>query len=145
MGNSGDQWVNIMEKAYAYLRTGSNSYSSLNYGWMTAVYSDLGIASTSFSLTDPMTFYNYVNTTLAAKKGVDIGTVGTIPTNVPLIASHTYSVLGVSLDAAGMVQVTLRNPWGMDGFNIDSNPYDGIVTLSFATLKNSTLAGAAMV
>jgi hypothetical protein len=144
LGASGDQWVSIMEKAYAYYRTGSNSYSSLNWGWMTAVYSDLGISSNSFAMTDQTSFYNFVTTQLAANKGVDIGTIGTISYATPLIANHTYSVVGAAWDAYGMVQVTLRNPWGLDGFVTDSNAYDGLLTMSFTVLKTNTLSGVAM-
>ncbi len=144
LGGSGDQWASIMEKAYAYFRTGANSYSSLNMGWMTNVYSDLGIASTNFSMTDQNSFYTYVTQTLAAGKGVDFGTQPTINGGAPLVASHTYSILGAAFDSTGALQVTLRNPWGIDGFTVDSNPYDGIFSISFATLKANTLSGVAM-
>ncbi|HVS70701.1 MAG TPA: C2 family cysteine protease [Phycisphaerae bacterium] len=144
LGPSGDQWASIMEKAYAYFRTGANSYSSLNMGWMTNVYSDLGVASVNFSMTDQNSFYTFVTQTLAAGKGVDFGTQPTINGGAPLVSSHTYSILGVSYDSTGTVQVSLRNPWGIDGFTVDANPYDGLLTISFATLKANALSGVAM-
>ena len=94
LGPSGNQWAAILEKAYAFFRTGQNSYSSLNYGWMQSVYQDFGIACTSFGLTtDQNTFYTQVSTALAANRAVDVGTLSTIAAGAPLIAAHAYSVI----------------------------------------------------
>jgi len=38
----GPIWASVMEKAYAFYRTGSATYSSLNSGWTGAAFSDLG-------------------------------------------------------------------------------------------------------
>ncbi|MGN6366946.1 MAG: C2 family cysteine protease [Phycisphaerae bacterium] len=134
-GASGDQWVSIMEKAYAYLRTGANSYASLDYGYMTNVYADLGVSSYSMILgADGNSFYTSVNQSLSAKQPVDVLTHNSVVYGAPLVVSHCYAVIGVSKDAAGAVWVTLRNPWGVDGFNVDSNPNDGFVTVSYAAL-----------
>ena len=42
-GSSGSIWAPIMEKAYAFFRTASNTFASLNSGWMGSVFTDLGI------------------------------------------------------------------------------------------------------
>ena len=134
-GASGDQWVAIMEKAYAYYRTGANSYSSLDYGYMTNVYSDLGVSSTSIVLPlDQNAFMSTVNNQVSANKPVDVLTHDTVVNGAPLVESHCYAVISATKDASGTVWVTLRNPWGVDGFNDDSNPTDGFVTVSYATL-----------
>jgi hypothetical protein len=134
-GASGNEWVAIMEKAYAYFRTGANAYSSLNSGYMTGAYSDLGVSSASIVLpADQNSFLSTVNTQLAANKPVDVLTHGTIINSAPLIASHCYAVISATKDAGGTVWITLRNPWGFDGFNVDSNPNDGLVTVSYAAL-----------
>ena len=134
-GASGNEWSEIMEKAYAYLRSGANSYASLDNGYMTAVYSDLGVGSTSIILpSDQNSFMATVNTQLAANKPVDVLTHGTILNSAPLVSSHCYTVISATKDGNGTVWLTLRNPWGFDGFNVDSDPTDGFVTVSYAAL-----------
>lgn len=143
-GASGNQWASIMEKAYAFFRNGGNSYASLDIGWMVPVYWDLGISSaTTYAMVnDQNSFYNTVSASLAADKPVDIGTLSTIVNGTPLIGGHTYSVMAVSKDATGTVYVTLRNPWGWDGFNDDSNEWDGLVTITYATLRANSASGS---
>lgn len=141
-GASGNQWVPIFEKAYAEFRTGANSYSSLDYGFMTSVYSDLGVSASIYGLpTDQNDFYDTASDKLSANKPVDILTNSTIH-NAPLISSHTYSVVSVSKDTSGTVWLTLQNPWGFDGANADSNPGDGLITLNYATLKANSYFGS---
>ncbi|HUO08695.1 MAG TPA: C2 family cysteine protease [Phycisphaerae bacterium] len=140
-GSSGNLWGEFMEKAYAYFRSGANAYSSLDYGYMTNVYTDLGVNSTSIVLPfDQNSFYTTATARLAANDPVDVLTHGSID-SAPLVASHCYAVVSLSKDAGGTVWVTLRNPWGVDGFNDDSNPNDGFVTIDYATLyTNVTFA-----
>ncbi|HUO08694.1 MAG TPA: carbohydrate-binding protein [Phycisphaerae bacterium] len=141
-GSTGNQWALIMEKAYACFRTGANSYASLDWGFDGTVFSDLGIPNSTLMLpSDQNSFYTTVSAKLAASKGVDILTNASLYSGVPLVASHSYSITAISKDAGGTVWVTLRNPWGYDGFNDDSNPWDGLVTISYATLQpNATFA-----
>ncbi len=142
-GASGNEWALIMEKAYAYFRTpGQNSYSSLDWGFNSTVYSDFGINNTTIALpSDQNSFFSTVSAKLSANKGVDILTNVTIGSGVPLVDSHCYSVTAITKDSAGTVWVTMRNPWGYDGFNDDSNPGDGFVTIQYSTLlANATFA-----
>jgi hypothetical protein len=143
-GASGDQWASIMEKAYALFRTGQNSYASLDTGWTVPVYWDLGFSNaTTFGLpADQNAFYTTVNTALSQKRAVDVGTLSTISGGAPLATRHVYSVLGVSRDASGTVWVTLRNPWGFDGYNWDANSWDGILTINYAMLKSNVSSGS---
>ena len=67
-GSTGDQWASIFEKAYAYFRTGANSYASLDTGWMAAVYTDFGIAATTVGLpSDQNAFYSTVSRRLGCE------------------------------------------------------------------------------
>jgi hypothetical protein len=142
-GSSGAQWASIMEKAYAYFRTGANSYASLDTGWMVAVYNDFGIAANGYTLLlDQNTFYNAASTALAANKPVDVGTVTVLTAGAPFIAKHTYSVVSVTRDSGGTVMVTLRNPWGSDGASYDGNPWDGYLTVPYSLLKMNCASGS---
>jgi len=139
-GASGSMWVSIYEKAYAHFRTGANSFASLDYGWMTGVYGELGVAASTFALSDQTTFHNTVSAKLAANKPVDIGT-NSVVNGAPLATKHTYSVVNTRRDANGTVWVTLRNPWGFDGYGNDGNSSDGLLTMTFATLRNAVTSG----
>jgi hypothetical protein len=44
-------------------------------------------------------------------------------------------VVSVSTDANNVMWVTLRNPWGFDGTGSDSNPNDGLVTITMAVYQ----------
>jgi hypothetical protein len=145
-GGSGAQWASIIEKAYAFFRTGANNYASLDTGWMVAVYNDFGIAANGYGLVlDQNSFYNTAVAALSANKPVDIGTTTNITAGAPFVTRHTYSVVAVARDGAGTVQVTLRNPWGMDGFAWDSNPWDAYVTVPYSLLKANSASGSILV
>jgi hypothetical protein len=145
-GASGSQWASIFEKAYTHFRTGGNSYASIDFGWMVAVYNDFGVASTGYAL--PLDQNSFYNTALAAFSGnrpVDIGTMASLTPGAPFIARHTYSVLNVAKDGAGTVQVTLRNPWGLDGASYDDNSFDGLLTIPYSLLKANSASGSILV
>jgi hypothetical protein len=140
-GTSGDQWAAIFEKAYAYFRSGTNSYGSLDNGFPSTVYNDLGVADTLYMMpSDQNSFYATASAKLAVNKPVDILTNAVI-TNAPLIESHTYTVMAVSQDSSGTVWLTIRNPWGIDGVTWDSNPNDGILVVSYAMIKANCIYG----
>lgn len=137
-GASGNQWMAIMEKAYAVFRTGSYSYSSISTGWMSSVFSDFGYSPTSVSTSSQSTFYTTISNALNSGKAVTYGTKSSV-SGAPLIANHAYSIVGVSLSSSGVLSVTLRNPWGFDGAGNDGNTSDGKVTVTFAQLANNSL------
>lgn len=143
VSSSGGMWVPVIEKAYAYYRTGANTYASLDTGWMYATLQDLGCAASNILIPSPASetaqtdsaLAATIESGLAAGHGLSIGTPATILDGAPLIASHAYAVLGVYYDsAAASWEIQLRNPWGFDGAGNDGNPNDGIVTISFAQL-----------
>jgi hypothetical protein len=136
-GANGNLWGSLYEKAYAFFRTGSNSYSSLNYGYQGATMSDLGTSNTGIgSASGDTTILNTINTQLNAGHAMVSNTKTSITSGAPLIASHVYSVIGAYRDASGTVQIVLRNPWGVDGAGNDG-ANDGIVTISYATFSSN--------
>jgi hypothetical protein len=132
-GASGDIWASVFEKAYAYVRSAQNSYSSLNYGSSSQTFRTLGFSTTGYFTFDPAaTLAAEISSSLAAGKATIVDTFTTIKSGAPLIASHSYSVVGVKTDASGNISFTLRNPWGFDGAGSDGNSGDGLVTISLA-------------
>ena len=138
-GGGNSMWVAVEEKAFAYYRSGQNSYASLEGGWGIEVNRALG-STTSGS----KNFSGYSSASAlaedlarrgAAGEAVSIG-VFARPAGVPLVTSHMYTFAGVVRNAAGAITgVTLRNPWGTDGAgSTDGNPTDGYVTVSVANL-----------
>ena len=136
-GADGNEWGSLFEKAYAFFRSGSNTYASLNMGYQGNTYSDLGLTTSSMypGSASGSTAMNTINTALAANRGVVASTNGNIASGAPLIGSHVYTVIGAYTNSTGTVMIQLRNPWGIDGANDGSNPNDGIVTISFATFS----------
>jgi hypothetical protein len=140
---NGPIWASIMEKAYAFYRTGAGTYTSLNSGWTGSVYSDLGVSNTTFyTSSTQQALYNTVSSALGASKAVTIITKPSVAGGVSLIGSHAYSVVGASIDGSGTMWFTLRNPWGMDGIGNDGNTGDGLVRISLAQIMANCSAGS---
>lgn len=144
LGDNGTLWAPLMEKAFAYFRTGQNSYDSLNGGWMSDVYLDVANAtSASWSTTGktPQTVYTTLSQSLAAGKNV---TAGSRSSSIgPIIGGHAYTIMSVEY-TDGQYYVTVYNPWGKDGKAYDSNPNDGLLRLTatqFITSFSTVLAG----
>jgi hypothetical protein len=64
---------------------------------------------------------------LAAGNAVTAGRTSTSPT--PIVSGHAYDVHSVTCEN-GVWYVTVCNPWGYDGASYDSNPGDGLLTLT---------------
>jgi hypothetical protein len=134
LGHDGSLWAALVEKAYAYYRTGANTYASLNGGDPAAAlrafgetsvgedYFPAGSSSTSVA-NDIANHWNaYQSTTVS---------FGSVPPGSPLVANLAYSVYAVNWDAYGNVtSITLRNPWGPN--DTGGNPF---VTLTAAQLS----------
>ncbi len=138
---NGPIWAMVMEKAYAFYRTGQNTYASLNSGWTGSAYSDLGVTNTTFSTWgNQLNLYNtLLNAT--ANHAVTIITNSTISGGASLIGSHAYTVVNVYTDTNGVEWATLRNPWGMDGIGNDGNTADGLVRITLANIQLDCSAG----
>jgi hypothetical protein len=113
-GPSGSQWGCIFEKAYALCATGANTYASLNTGSQAQTFYALGLTyrNTAASL-DATTLLNLINTQLSANHAMVANTNASI-TGAPLVASHSYCIVGAFVDSGGVLNVVLRNPWGVD-------------------------------
>ena len=139
---TGPVWAAVIEKAFCYFRSGANSYASIGSGWMTEVYSDLGISSSNFapgSYTESA-FYNTVSTDLAKGFGVTFGTSSSAP---QLVSGHAYTLMSVSVDSGGVTHYVVRNPWGFAGDGLEDGL--GYATLTFAQLvANFTLGCQAL-
>lgn len=141
-GASGDIWAPIMEKAYAFFRTGANTYNSLNAGWMGSVFSDLGLANTTLYLKSSVSsLVSLFQTALNAGKTVTVATNSAIIGGSSLIGNHAYSLIGASI-TQGVATFLIRNPWGVDGIGHDANPNDGLVTLTATDMLNNIVWGS---
>jgi fibronectin type 3 domain-containing protein len=130
-GADGTGWAMVMEKAFAYFRTGANTYASISSGWMGTVYANLGVASTDFFPTNytESEFYTMVSNDLATGNAVTLGTV-----NAPnLVSDHAYTLISCSIDSSGVTHYVVRNPWGVSGDSLENS--NGYATLTFAQLK----------
>jgi len=139
-GQQGSMWVAVMEKAFAVVRTGADSYASLNSGWMDESFSTFGLASTGFySFANSAALMSTLTSQLAANKAVTIG-INTPELGAPLIGDHAYEVVATVADPSGKgTDVELRNPWGIDGVSNSTNPNDGYVIVTPAQLFASEM------
>jgi len=129
-GSDGDLWGPILEKAYAYFRTGANTYASLNSGWMGSAYALFGVNSDAFfpSQMTATQLYNQLSADLAAGKEVTLGT-----SNAPqLVSGHAYTLISVSM-VNGVAEYIVRNPWGVSGDSLENS--QGYATLTFAQMQ----------
>lgn len=131
-GTTGDIWAMVLEKAYAYARTGANTYASLNSGWMGSVYAYLGANSTNIFMSDysaDASFYSVVSAALTAGDPVTFGTLS--PPN--LVGSHAYTLVCINTNSDGTHTYTVRNPWGTSGDSLENS--QGYATLTFSQMK----------
>ncbi|HUO10297.1 MAG TPA: C2 family cysteine protease [Phycisphaerae bacterium] len=130
-GSDNTIWAMVLEKAFAYVRTGANTYNSINGGWMGDVYSDFGISSTTLwpSSSTDSALYTQLSTALAGGKAVTFGTYGSPPN---LVGGHAYTLVRVFQDSNGVRHYVVRNPWGVAGDSLEDS--QGYATLTFAQL-----------
>jgi len=138
-GAQGSLWVALYEKAYTVFRTHANSYASIDGGWMSDVFAAFGLkTSTTMSATTGTALLNSMKTDLKANREVTFA-VGNNAKNAPVITNHAYTVVAVTTDAKGNpINVTLRNPWGVDGAGNDGKN-DGYVTITAEQAKSVML------
>lgn len=135
-GASGAVWGAVLEKAWAYARTGANTYASTSSGWMEESFRALGFKATSFSVyTTESAFYSMVSSSLGAGQTV---TIATETTSTLLVGGHAYTVVGAYMDA-GKSYYQVRNPWGVAGTDYEGKT--GYAVLSFDQVKSECYAG----
>ena len=64
----------------------------------------------------------------------DYGDLGSTVSTPKLVGSHCYHVLNVDFNTG---KVTLRNPWGSDGWNCYDGNNDGIVKITLNQFMDS--------
>lgn len=131
-------WAMVMEKAFAYFRTGANTYASIGFGSMTEAYSDLGVSSSNFipSSYSASSFYSMVSADLANGEAVTFGTPSTSPN---LVGDHAYTLVSVYTDSNGVMEFVVRNPWGFAGDSLEDA--QGYATLTFAQVTANFSSG----
>ena len=130
-------WAAVMEKAFAYFRTGANSYASISSGWMGEVYTDLGQHYSNFSLqTSADAFYTGVSNDLNAGLAVTFGTGSSAPN---LVRGHAYTLVSAYIDESGIARYVIRNPWGVSGDALENSA--GYATLTFAQMQANFVLG----
>jgi fibronectin type 3 domain-containing protein len=136
-GTDGSIWAPVFEKAFAYFRTGANTFASINSGWMGEVYSDLGVNSEFIqptSYTDN-SLYTLLANALANHMPVTFGTGSSAP---GLVSGHAYTLVSV-YQSGGKNYYVVRNPWGTQGDSLENSA--GYATLSFAQMTANFVEG----
>lgn len=136
-GANATAWAMVMEKAYAWFRSGANTYASLNSGWMGEAYNALGVANTTFNPSnfDDSAFYATVSRALAGGRPVTLAAL-----KAPdVVNNHAYTLVSASTDAEGSNRYKVRNPWGTSGDALE-DPH-GYATLTFTQLAANFAAG----
>ena len=143
LGANNSMWVAIVEKAFAHYRRGANTYASIEGGWSVEINRAFRSTSagekTLSSYGNATAMANDIATRASSGQAVTVGFPGdkkTAAGGAPLVMGHQYTVASVQRNSAGVVtSITLRNPWGTDGGgSTDSNPWDGLVTVTPAQL-----------
>jgi hypothetical protein len=134
-------WVPIIEKAFAFFRSGANSYNSLHGGGLSEPFNALGRTTSNIWSSNQNTALMNIKNALGAGKAVTALTPSTAPTNgAPAVAWHVYSVesvqtVKINIPLVGQIEIptsiTVRNPWGTDGAGSDGSN-DGYVTMTAA-------------
>jgi hypothetical protein len=133
-------WGCVMEKAFAYFRSGANTYTSINSGWPSEVYSDLNFGSNSFNpgqnflgimFHPDSSLYTECYNDLASGRPVTLCT----PSNPPnLVGDHCYTLTGVET-IGGTHYYIVRNPWGTSGDSLENS--HGYATLTYNQLVSN--------
>jgi hypothetical protein len=131
-GATGSIWAAIMEKAYAFFRTGANTYASISSGWMGDVYTALGVNNSFFYLSgmSESALYTRLSADLANGRAVTLGTSGNAPN---LVSGHAYTLISASINSSGVTTYVVRNPWGVSGDSLENS--QGYATLTFAQMQ----------
>jgi hypothetical protein len=130
LGADNSLWVAILEKAFAVYRNGADSYPNIYSGWMSEVFNDFGLNNSNVytSLESSETaFLDQIQTDVAAGDAVTAGVVN-VPSGLPLVGDHAYTITSVTVADGVVTGVTLRNPWGTVG--VDGLSNGGYLTLT---------------
>lgn len=145
----GDAWVLIYQRAYLqemgvrWTNTNTDDWAKL-YGTKYQRADSALMALTGRADWTGNTAMGYTTADLidlqhatAARRPTIVLTQGDGAARYGLIDGHAYAVLGVRSDGRGGWQVTLRNPWGIDG-PVQQGADDGIVSVSWQVFQATT-------
>jgi len=124
---TGSVWVRTMEKAFAYYRTGANTFKSLGGGSQIDLFAAIGA---SYAAQDSIpsffnnlpTFETLVDAQLSGGQAVGLITAQTTTDNI--YAGHDYSLLWVRTDASGNRIYTITNPFPQSGYATVNGVFD---------------------
>jgi hypothetical protein len=144
LGQGNSMWVAVVEKAFAHYRKGAGTYASIEDGRgdeANRAFGSTAAGKKSFSSYGNATaMANDIYTRWSKRQAVTVGFNGDKKKSVspgdPIVFGHAYTVITVRRNSAGAVtSIVLRNPWGYDGGgSTDSNPFDGLVTVTPAQI-----------
>jgi hypothetical protein len=131
---TGSIWVRTLEKAFAYYRTGANTFGSLGGGSQVDVFAAIG-ASYAPQDSIPSFFDNLpAFETLADAQLSDGQAVGLITAQTTIdniYPGHDYSLLWVRTDESGNRVYTISTPFPQTGYST----VNGVFDISEAVLK----------
>ena len=145
--DSKEQWISVLEKAYAQWKGGYEAIG--NGGNAGAVFEALTGKPSNWTTTtsaSPEQIYSRISNAISTGKPVTAGTHGKDSgvdyNGTGVYAWHAYTVMGTS-EEAGTKYVQLRNPWGRSEHGSDGKD-DGIFKMKlddFVKLYNSLNIG----
>lgn len=134
-GPDGDYWLALIEKAFAYFRTGADTFSSINWGWPTQTFQTFGLMAGGINVYDPNTNIGAVLTALQSGKCVTLCT-GNAPVQ-GMVASHCYGFRAYDQQPNNGT-IRIRNPWGSSGGTLEHflSPID---LATFGSVQTGTI------
>lgn len=140
MGQDHTVWALVMEKAFCFERGGVNSYASLWGGTEVEAFLELQGNYTTFS---PSSYgdagmYTKLAGALANGRGVALSSDG----GAGLLADHSYSLMRVYQDGAGVRHYVVRNPWGPGHVGLQLEDFNGVADLTWAQFMGNFNEGA---
>ncbi len=137
-GSRGTLWGLVMEKAYAYFRTGTNTYASIAAGTPNEALWAFLMKST----TAQPGFFNDNWLLSLLEQDLSLGhpvIFSTSHTATGLIPDHAYTLIGAA-KINGVNYYWLRNPWGFGQAPLE-DPLSGVAMVTYAQLiANSSAA-----
>jgi Ca2+-binding RTX toxin-like protein len=137
LGQQNSIWAPIVEKAYAYYRTGAGTYASLVSGWSSTVFDALGDSGANSSgFSSSYAALTHIANELSNGKAVVVN-IHTAAAGSGLIGSHAYMVERVNYTTISFGFATFRVPTSITLRNPHDAVTGGLVTVTGSQLVNS--------
>jgi fibronectin type 3 domain-containing protein len=130
VGTSHTVWALVMEKAFCYIRGGQNTYASLWGGFELEAFLEVTGNYSTFtpSSYDDAGLYTKLSDLLSAGQGVALSSGG----QGGLLPDHTYTLIRLYQDGAGVRHYVVRNPWGPGHVGLNLEDLSGYADLTYA-------------